>query len=284
MMGKRIGMLHPGAMGVSVAAAARAGGHTVYWASAGRSAATAARADEQGLTDAGTLAAVCRQAEIILCVCPPHAAEDVARAVAATGFRGLYLEANAIAPERTQRLAATLAAAGIDLVDGGIMGGPAWKPGTTLALAGPRAAEIAALFAGSPLATADLGPQVGQASALKMCYAAYGKGTTALLCAVLAAAEGLGVRPALMRLWASDGELAAQAPQRARSVTAKAWRFTGEMDEIAATFRSVGLPGEFHAAAGEIYRRLADFKDAEALPALEAVLAALANPGGDHAA
>jgi len=277
MNAKRIGILHPGAMGVSVAAAARQGGHTVYWASAGRSAATAARTAEHGLTDAGSMAAVCQQAEIILSVCPPHAAEDVAREVAALGFRGLYLDANAIAPQRAARLGAALAAAGIDLVDGGLIGPPAWKPGTTtLALAGPRAAEIAAIFAGSPLTTQDLGPEIGQASALKMCYAAYAKGTTALLCAVLAAAEQLGVRPALFREWArDDANFGAQAAQRARAVTAKAWRFTGEMDEIAATFRSAGLPDEFHAAAGEIYRRLAGFKDAESLPTLEAVLAAL---------
>lgn len=278
MTGKRIGILHPGAMGVSVAAAARAGGHAVYWASAGRSAATAARADERGLEDAGTVAAVCQRAEIILSVCPPHAAEAVAREVAGLGFRGLYLDANAIAPERAVRIGALLAEAGSELVDGGLLGGPAWKPGTTLALSGPRAGEIAALFAGSLLATEVLGPEIGQASALKMCYAAYGKGTTALLCAVLAAAEQLGVRPALMSHWAADGELG-QAPQRARNVTAKAWRFAGEMDEIAATFRSVGLPGEFHAAAGAIYRRLADFKEADALPTLEAVLAALATEG-----
>ena len=82
----------------------------------------------------------------------------------------------------------------------------------------------------------------------------------------------------LMRHWAGDGELG-QASQRARVVTAKAWRFVGEMDEIAATFRSVGLPGEFHAAAGEVYRRLADFKESDALPELEAVLAALTAEG-----
>ncbi len=279
MATKRIGILHPGAMGVSVAAAARAGGHPVYWASAGRSAASMARAAEHGLTDAGTVAAVCQQAEIILSVCPPHAAEAVAREVAGLGFHGLYLDANAIAPERAQRIGALLTAAGIELVDGGLLGGPAWKPGTTLALSGPRAEEIAAVFAGSLLATEDLGPEIGPASALKMCYAAYGKGTTALLCAVLAAAEQLGVRPALMRHWEGGGEPGPQAPQRARAVTAKAWRFAGEMDEIAATFRSAGLPGEFHAAAGEVYRRLADFKDAAALPELGAVLAALTAEG-----
>jgi 3-hydroxyisobutyrate dehydrogenase-like beta-hydroxyacid dehydrogenase len=219
-----------------------------------------------------------------LSVVPPHAAEDVAREVAGLGFHGLYLDANAIAPERAQRMDTALAAAGIDLVDGGIMGGPAWKPGTTrLALAGPRAAEIAAVFASSPLLTEDLGPEIGRASALKMCFAAYTKGTTALLCAVLAAAEQLGVRPALFHEWGRDDErFPEQAMQRARTVTAKAWRFAGEMEEIATTFRSAGLPGEFHAAASEIYQRLAEFKENEAPPPFEEVLRALAQPAADH--
>jgi hypothetical protein len=47
------------------------------------------------------------------------------------------------------------------------------------------------------------------------------------------------------------------------------------MDEIAATFRSAGLPGEFHAAAATLYRRLAGFKDVAATPSLDEVLAAL---------
>ena len=274
-----LGLLHPGAMGTAVGAALRAQGHRVLWASAGRSAATAARARQHGLEDAGTLAAVCAQAAVILSICPPHAAEDVANEVAALGFTGLYLDANAIAPAKAQRLAATLAAAGSAFIDGGLIGGPPWQPGTTLALSGPRAAELAALFAGTPLATEVLGPEVGSASALKMCYAAYSKGTTALLVAALATADQLGVREALLRQWEGDGGPAAQAPQRARGVTAKAWRFTGEMEEIAATFRGAGLPGGFHEAAGEIYQRLAGFKDAAEPPTLEAVLAALTAPG-----
>ena len=274
-----LGLLHPGAMGTAVGAALRAQGHRVLWASAGRSAATAARAHQHGLEDAGTLAAVCAQAAVILSICPPHAAEDVANEVAALGFTGLYLDANAIAPAKAQRLAATLAAAGSAFIDGGLIGGPPWQPGTTLALSGPRAAELAALFAGTPLATEVLGPEVGSASALKMCYAAYSKGTTALLVAALATADQLGVREALLRQWEGDGGPAAQAPQRARGVTAKAWRFTGEMEEIAATFRGAGLPGGFHEAAGEIYQRLAGFKDAAEPPTLEAVLAALTAPG-----
>ena len=263
-------------MGASIAAAAQTAGHTVYWTSEARSPATRARAERLGLTDAGSLAELCARCAIVVSVCPPDAAEALAHSVLAAGFHGLYMDLNAIAPQRAQGLAQAMAVAGCELVDGGLIGGPAWQPGTVLYLSGPAAGRAAACFAGSPLETSVLGDAVGQASALKMCFSAYSKGTTALLCAALAAAQGLGVRAALERQWDRDGAgFAAQAEARARRATAKAWRFAGEMDEIAATFEAAGLPGGFHSAAGELYQRLAGFKEAEALPPLEDVLAAL---------
>lgn len=281
MTTRSIGILHPGAMGISIAASARNSGHAVYWASHGRSASTRERAQQRGLRDAGTLAQLCETCDIILSVCPPHAAEDVARDVAATGFHRLYVDANAISPQRAQRIGAMLGERDIVFVDGGIIGGPAWKPDSTwLYLSGQRSDEIAACFAAGPLATRVIGPEIGKASALKMCYAAYSKGTTALLCAVLGAAEHLGVRDELFAQWSQDdGGLATQAGPRAQAVTAKAWRFVGEMEEIAATFRAAGVPGGFHDAAAEIYDRLAHFKDAAPAPGLEDVLAALTAPG-----
>ena len=81
-----IGLLNPGAMGVSVGASVKAGGHRVLWASEDRGAATRARAVEHGLEDVGTVGELCAASDIILSVCPPAAAEDVAHAVAATAF------------------------------------------------------------------------------------------------------------------------------------------------------------------------------------------------------
>ena len=273
----RIGILHPGDMGISIAASAKNAGHTVYWASEGRGAQTRARAEKHGLQDAGTLAALCAICEVVISVCPPHAAEALAQQALAAGFTGLYVDGNAIAPERAQRIAAAVAGAGAACVDGGIIGGPAWKPGATwLYLAGPRAGEVAALFSAGPLETQVLGGGIGAASALKMCYAAYTKGSTALLCAVLATADVLQVGDALNGQWArEDSGLPEQHARRVRGVTAKAWRFSGEMREIAATFRGAGLPGGFHDAAAETYERMAQFKDAGAPPALDDVLAAL---------
>jgi 3-hydroxyisobutyrate dehydrogenase-like beta-hydroxyacid dehydrogenase len=277
MAGSAVGIIHPGAMGVSVAAAARNSGHTVYWASAGRSAATRQRAEGAGLLDAGSLGDLCRLCSVVISVCPPHAAEEVAEQVRAGGFRGLYLDANAISPMRVAAIGAAMTAASIRFVDGGIVGGPAWEPGQTwLYLSGQDAADLASLFAAGPLETTVLDGSIGRASALKMCYAAYTKGTTALLAAILATSEEFGVRQALMVQWERDWpSFPAQAEGRAQRVTAKAWRFAGEMEEIAATFRQAGLPGGFHGAAADLYRRLAHFKDEAALPPVAEVLAAL---------
>ena len=153
---------------------------------------------------------------------------------------------------------------------------------TWLYLSGEKAQETSTCFSGGPLETAVIGAAVGKASALKMCYAAYTKGTTALLCAILATAEVLGVREELATQWSRDwSNFGEQSGQRVRKVTAKAWRFAGEMAEIAATFREAGLPGEFHAAAEMIYRRIEGFKDTPSTPALGEVLKALIKTPGD---
>ena len=278
MSERKIGILHPGNMGVSIAASAKASESTLYWASGGRSDATRGRAEKAGLSDARTLDAICETCSVILSVCPPHAAEDVANDVLERGFKGLYLDANAISPERARRIGQRVDDAGAAFVDGGIIGGPAWEPGTWLYLSGPgpATAEIAACFTAGPLETAVIGETIGKASALKMCYAAYTKGTSALLSAILATAEALGVREDLETQWSRGGsDFADRTQERVRRVTAKAWRFVGEMDEIATTFRAAGLPGGFHEAAAEIYRRMEGLEKSTTVPPLGEVLAAL---------
>ncbi len=274
---QKIGILHPGDMGISVAATMRNSGHQVYWVSEGRSPATHTRAEQHGLVDAGSLAALCQTCAVIVSVCPPASAESVAESVLAAGFKGLYLDANAISPQRTERIGQAMADAGATFVDGGIIGGPAWKPKSTwLYLSGNAADTAAALFSAGPLETSIVSDAIGKASALKMCFSAYSKGTTALLCTVLAAAEALNVRSELEAQWShNDSDFAAKSAQQVRQVTAKAWRFSPEMEEIAATFAAAGLPDGFHNSAADIYERLAGFKGAEETPALDAVLAGL---------
>jgi 3-hydroxyisobutyrate dehydrogenase-like beta-hydroxyacid dehydrogenase len=273
----KLGILHPGAMGISVAATACNSGYPVWWASSERSLATRKRAVEHDLRDAETVSNLCQLCDVILSVCPPHAAEEMAELVIGAGFEGTYLDANAISPQRSLRIAAKIEEAGGSYIDGGIIGGPAWQPGQTwLYLSGPRADQAVAFFAAGPMETAVVSDTVGDASALKVCFAAYTKGSTALLCAIVALAEELGVRQPLFEQWSRGGsDFADQTTRRVRGVTTKAWRFAGEMEEIAATFAAAGLPDGFHLAAHEVYRQLAPFKDEPELPSLAAVLAAL---------
>ena len=269
----RVGLLHPGEMGAAVGAALRGGGADVLWASSGRSDTTRSRAEAAGLTDVGTLSELVERSETIVSVCPPHVALDLAGAVAACGFGGTYVDVNAVAPATAREIAATAER----VTDGGIIGGPPRVKGTTrLYLSGPGADDVAALFEGSPLDAIVIEGGVGAASALKMCFAAWTKGTSALLVAVRAVAAAEHVDLALLEEWAiSRPDLPGRSEGAARGTAGKAWRFVGEMHEIADTFASAGLPDGFHRAAADIYERMARFRDAESVPTLEEVVAAV---------
>lgn len=250
------GILHPGAMGATVAAACDG---TVLWAGRGRSEATRERAAKAGLTDAGDIASMAASAEIVISVCPPHGALALADAVAGAGFGGCYVDANAVSPATARRIASRFES----FVDGGLIGPPVIRPGTTrLYLSGPDAARVAPRFEGSALEPRVLGGGPGTASALKMAYASWTKGTSALLAAVAAMAAAESVADDLLAEWGlSLPDVAERLAGSASEVAPKAWRWTGEMDEIAATFAEAGLPDGFHRAAGEVYRRLGVFKD-----------------------
>ena len=268
-------VLHPGEMGAEVGAAARSGGHRVLWVSAGRGGATRERAAATGLEDAGTLNDALDRSAIVLSVCPPHAAVDLARSVADAGFRGTYVDANAISPGTSRRIGDIVGAAGAAFVDGGIIGPPPTRAGTTrLYLSGPGSAGVAALFAGSRLGTVVLDALGGAASAIKACYAGWTKGAATLLLAVRALARHEGVETALAEEWRlSQPQLFAQL-DRAVQQSRKGWRWIAEMEEIGATFRAAGLPDGYALAAAEACRRLESFKDARGM-AIDAVVDAL---------
>jgi 3-hydroxyisobutyrate dehydrogenase-like beta-hydroxyacid dehydrogenase len=269
-----IGLLHPGEMGSAVGAALRGHG-LVLWASAGRSPQTASRAEGAGLSDAGTQEELSKQSDLILSVCPPHAALDVARSVA--GFEGTFVDANAVSSATAREISAVIEAGGGRFVDGGIIGPLPREDGSTrLYLSGPSAEGVAELFAGSALEACVVSKEPGDASALKMAYAAWTKGTAALLLAVRALARAEGVEDSLLDEWRrSLPELPERSLAAARSAGKKGWRWVGEMEEIASTFASADLPDGFHRAAAEVFRRsprLADSADA----VLDEVLRAIA--------
>jgi 3-hydroxyisobutyrate dehydrogenase-like beta-hydroxyacid dehydrogenase len=279
-----IGLLHPGEMGAAVGQCLAETGHQVLWVPEGRSPATGARAAAAGLTAAG-LAGLIERSDVIISVCPPHAALDIARQV--TGFGGIYLDANAISPATAGEVAGIVEAGGASYVDGGIIGTPPVTPGfIRLYLSGPKAGEIRDLFDGSPVdtrvvdrgtgsgaGTAGAGAAgageagagtvgagavgvVGAASAVKMAYASWTKGSAALLLAARALARAEGVEETLLAEWGiSQPGLADRSARAAGSAAAKGWRWIAEMEEIAATMATAGLPGGFHQAAAEVYRR-----------------------------
>jgi 3-hydroxyisobutyrate dehydrogenase-like beta-hydroxyacid dehydrogenase len=271
---ERILLLHPGAMGSSIGASLRGNAHAVAWVREGRSAASAERAGSAGLQPVATLREGLAGIDHVISVCPPDAALAVAHQVTTAGFAGTYLDANAVSPASAREMHALLADA---FVDGGIVGPPAWKAGTTrLYLSGPKAAEVARWFEGSATDARAIAGGAGAASALKMAYAAFTKGSAALLLAIRALAEREGVTAPLLEEWdLSQPGLAQRSQLTARGTSGKAWRFEGEMREIAATFQAAGLPGGFHEAAAEVYRRMRDLKDVEGGADLESVLEAL---------
>jgi 3-hydroxyisobutyrate dehydrogenase-like beta-hydroxyacid dehydrogenase len=244
-----VGLLYPGEMGAAVGAVLCGRGERVVWASDGRSAATRERAGAAGLEDVGSVAEVARS-DVVFSICPPHAAVEVARSLGR--FDGVYVDANAVSPATAGEVARVVRAAGAEFVDGGIVGSPPREAGTTrLYLTGPAADRVAALFAGSALDARV----VPNASAVKMAYAAWTKGTAAMLIAIRELARRVGVEEALLEEWdLSQPELRERHRRALRSAEAKGWRWVGEMEEIAASFEAEGLPGGFHRAAAEVYR------------------------------
>ena len=250
-----IGLLHPGEMGAAVGRCLTEAGYTVLWASEGRGPETAARARDAGLADAGTAAEMAERADLILSICPPHAALDTAWGV--QGFAGLYVDANAISPATAREVALMVEEGGATYIDGGIIGLPPVKPGhTRLYLSGERADTVRRLFDGTPLEARVIGGGAFSASAVKMAYASWTKGSAALLLAARSLARAEGVEDALAAEWTlSQPGLADRSERSARSATTKGWRWVAEMEEIAASMAADGLPDGFHQAAAEIFRR-----------------------------
>jgi 3-hydroxyisobutyrate dehydrogenase-like beta-hydroxyacid dehydrogenase len=249
-----IGLLHPGEMGAAIGAQLVRAGHRVLWTSAGRSAATAERAARAGLQDVGEAIALAAASEVVLSVVPPASAADVAASIGE--FRGLFVDANAIAPSTSRAIAESVHARGGRYVDGGIIGAPPEREGTTrLYLSGPDATEVAALFAPTVVGARAVGERIGEASAVKVAYAGWTKGSAALLLAVREYAEHTGVADVVLAEWAqSQPGLAERWQQAEHSRERKGWRWIGEMEEIARAMDAAELPDGFHRAAAEIYR------------------------------
>jgi 3-hydroxyisobutyrate dehydrogenase-like beta-hydroxyacid dehydrogenase len=256
-----VGIVSPGAMGSAVGAAYLAAGCRVVTTVAGRSPRTAGLAEQAGLELLPGLDEVVRASELVLSIVPPGEATATATAIAEaagrSGARPLVSDWNAVSPATARELEQLLAAAGLELLDGSISGGPprADHP-TRVYLSGRSAAEVAAI-APAWIEARTVGDAVGFASAVKMCTASMYKGSSALLAHALVTAQAHGV---LAQVLDDLGDAFPQLIDRAARLLAvsatKAERFVGEMREIAATQASVGLTPDLFEAMAEIYQSM----------------------------
>jgi 3-hydroxyisobutyrate dehydrogenase-like beta-hydroxyacid dehydrogenase len=136
-----VGLLHPGRMGAAITAQIMTNGHTVLWCPDGRSPATCYRAQDAGLRPA-PLGQLLADSEIVVSICPPAVAEEIATTVAGIGYRSIYVEANAISPARLHRIIARFTEAGAVVIDGCVFGPPpGGQPPARLYLAGAPTAS-----------------------------------------------------------------------------------------------------------------------------------------------
>lgn len=247
-------------MGHAVGNVLRHGGLRVLTCLHGRSPRTAALAREAGIEAVPDLSTLVREADVLLSILPPARAVDLAHQVAsalqASGASLTYVDCNAVSPRTAREVASVVSAAGVRFVDAGIIGGPP-KPGsagTRFYASGEHAGEFARLR-GSGLDVRVIGGDIGQASGLKMCYAALTKGLTALGTELLVAARALGLsEPLRAELTSSQATLLGILERSIPSMPPKAYRWVGEMEEIAATFRDAGLTPKIHEGAADLYR------------------------------
>ena len=275
-----VGIIAPGTMGSAVGAVAVANGNRAVWASQGRSPQSVTRATDDGLTDVSDMGALLATSDMVLSLCPPHAAVQVAEEVASHAYSGVFIDGNAISPTTMEKVATAVSAGGARVVDGSIVGKPPRRAGTTrLFLAGDEADAVAEVFSSDVLEVVRLDAQPPAASALKMAYAAWSKGSTALLLTVRAYAAAANVDDALIAEWSkSKPGLAELSEQNANEVGPKAWRWVAEMEEIASTLGSQNLPEGFHHAAAEVFHRMRGNKD-QPPPSIDEVIEELLAPG-----
>jgi 3-hydroxyisobutyrate dehydrogenase-like beta-hydroxyacid dehydrogenase len=255
-----IGILSPGDMGHAIGARLRRHGLRVITSLVGRSNRSAALAGKAGIIDVGEDRVLVQEADILLSILVPSeataCAERIATALQAAPTNLLFADCNAIAPRTVQAMQGIVTAAGAEFVDVGIIGGPPRNDdaGPRLYVSGAQAEQFAVLKEYG-LDIRVLGPNIGQASGLKMCYASLTKGLTALATEALTAGKALGLSDALAaELQSSQPVLYRMFQGGVPAMPPKAYRWVGEMEEIARTFADLGLPPEMLEGAAAIYR------------------------------
>src|SRR5579884_140960 len=241
-----VGILSPGDMGAAIGRVLREGGLRVFTCLEGRSPLTRLRAAEAGIEELRSLDALVSGVDLVLSVLLPAEAEGLASRVAAamrrSGSTPIYADCNAVSPGTVRRIAAAIEAAGARCLDAGIIGGPpkTGSIGTRIYCSGADVSPLTALNAHG-LDVRVVGLEIGQASGLKMVYAASTKGSTALWTELLTAARALGLDDPLMAEFGmSRSDVSRQLMAAIPSMPRRARRWVGEMEEIATTFADLG--------------------------------------------
>jgi len=283
-----VGLLSPGDMGHAVGRLLREHDLEVVTCLEGRSERTRKLARQAGLRDVPSLEDVVRTADAVLCILVPSEAPGVARRVAeairATGARPLYVDCNAIAPQTVRQIASVIEGVGARFADAGIIGSPPSGGASPRVYAsGAGAGEFAELH-NFGLDVRVLEGEAGKASGLKMCYGALTKGLQALGTELLVAARAMGLEEPLQA--EQQGTLAEVLKYLERSVPTmppKAYRWVGEMEEIAATFEALALTPRMLLGAADMYQFVAETPIGKESPesrdrarGLDGVVAALA--------
>jgi 3-hydroxyisobutyrate dehydrogenase-like beta-hydroxyacid dehydrogenase len=253
-----IALMAPGDMGHAVGAMLRHHGLRVITCLEGRSARTRALAAQAGIEAVAGDDELVHEADMLLAILVPAQAENLARRIAAALERIrsplLYVDCNAVAPETARRIGALVETAGARFVDAGIIGPPPREGARTMFYASGAHVGDFGVLRDFGLDVRPVSARPGDASAVKMCYAALTKGTTAVMTELLLAAERLGVAAALRDEFSQSQQAAlAQMARTMPAMVPKAHRWVGEMEEIAKTFEDCGLTPKTFLGAAEIY-------------------------------
>ncbi|MFG3304691.1 NAD(P)-dependent oxidoreductase [Streptomyces wuyuanensis] len=263
--GTTVGILHPGSMGAAVASQLRRAGTQVVWDATGRSPATVRRAREAGLTAACGMAELLALSDVVISLCPPAAAEDVALQVAEHSPAGkIYVEANAVSPERVRRIADALPQAVV--IDAAVIGSPpvgGKQPRLYVSGAGEALDHMDRLFATTDVRVRPLGGEIGRASALKLAYTSYQKASRVLAAVAYGVAEANGVAEELLDIAERRSGSYLAEPGYIPKTAARAWRWAPEMEEAAELVAEAGLPDDLMRAAAAVLSRWEGARDAD---------------------
>jgi len=260
---RNVGVVSPGDMGQPIAGRLKESGLNVYAALDGRSERTKALAREAGLVDCGSMEKLIATCELVISVINPGEALNVARQAAAamkkTGRKIAFADLNAVSPQTARDAERLVREAGGMFIDGGIIGPPprGEKDKPRIYVSGPDA-YLFEQVSHPNLLVRVLSERVGDASGVKMCYAAMTKGTTALAVELLVAARKLGVEQALEKeLRESRNDVFDWQVKNIAVMPPKAYRWVPEMQEIAKTFGELGLTRRIFEGATDIYALVA---------------------------